>query len=108
MLFQGELIGLFRHTSDGEWYTYSAVWLVYGAVLLAIGLFTGAALVRYASLGVIVLTLLKAFLFDMSSLEGVLRALSFIGLGLGLVGVGYLYQKVIFPSAADSGPDSLE
>jgi len=29
----------------------------------------------------------------MSSLEGLYRALSFIGLGLSLVGIGWLFQK---------------
>ncbi len=40
------------------------------------------------------LVILKAFGIDMSHLEGLLRALSFIGLGLSLVGIGWLFQKV--------------
>ena len=34
---------------------------------------------------------------DMSDLTGVYRALSFIGLGLVLVGIGWLYQRLLFP-----------
>jgi uncharacterized membrane protein len=30
-------------------------------------------------------------------LEGPFRALSFIGLGLVLVGIGWLYQRLLFP-----------
>jgi uncharacterized membrane protein len=30
-------------------------------------------------------------------LTGIFRALSFIGLGLVLVGIGYLYQRLLFP-----------
>jgi uncharacterized membrane protein len=37
------------------------------------------------------------FLVDMSDLTGVYRALSFIGLGLVLVGIGLLYQRLLFP-----------
>ena len=37
----------------------------------------------------------KAFLIDMSNLEGVLRALSFIGLGAVLIGIGLFYQKIL-------------
>ena len=33
----------------------------------------------------------------MAGLTGVYRALSFIGLGLVLVGIGWLYQRLLFP-----------
>jgi uncharacterized membrane protein len=50
-----------------------------------------------ASGAVIMLTIAKVFLVDMSDLTGIWRALSFIGLGLVLVGIGYLYQHLLFP-----------
>jgi uncharacterized membrane protein len=37
------------------------------------------------------------FLIDMAGLTGVFRALSFIGLGLVLVGIGWLYQRLLSP-----------
>ncbi len=43
------------------------------------------------------LTVAKVFLVDMSDLTGVYRAMSFIGLGLVLVGIGWLYQRLLFP-----------
>ena len=43
------------------------------------------------------LTVAKVFLVDMAGLTGVFRALSFIGLGLVLVGIGWLYQRLLFP-----------
>ena len=39
---------------------------------------------------------MKVFLFDMAGLTGAYRALSFIGLGLVLVGIGLVYQKLVF------------
>ena len=39
----------------------------------------------------------KVFLYDMAGLTGIVRALSFIGLGLVLMGIGYLYQRLLFP-----------
>ena len=36
----------------------------------------------------------KVFLSDMAELSGVLRALSFIGLGAALVGLGYAYRRL--------------
>ena len=52
---------------------------------------------RLASAAVVFLTIGKVFLLDMAELGGVWRALSFIGLGLVLVGIGWLYQRLLFP-----------
>ncbi len=55
------------------------------------------AALRYAFLVVLLETVLKVFLVDMSDLDGLFRALSFLGLGLCLVGIGYTYQRLVFP-----------
>jgi uncharacterized membrane protein len=83
-------------TTDLEQYTYSIAWLVFGVVLLGIGVVVNSQRARLASAVVIALTILKAFLIDMSALTGVYRALSFMGLGLVLVTIGWLYQKILF------------
>jgi len=44
------------------------------------------------------------FLIDMSALTDLYRVASFLGLGLSLVGIGYLYQRFVFPRPADSAP----
>ena len=41
----------------------------------------------------ILLTIAKVFVIDLAGLAGIWRALSFIGLGLVLVGIGYVYQR---------------
>ncbi len=81
---------------DAEQYTYSIAWLIFGVVLLGIGILVNSERARLASGAVIALTILKAFLVDMSTLTGVYRALSFIGLGLVLVAIGWLYQRTLF------------
>jgi uncharacterized membrane protein len=48
---------------------------------------------------VIALTIGKAFLIDMSTLTGVYRALSFMGLGIVLVAIGWFYQRILFRKA---------
>jgi uncharacterized membrane protein len=83
-------------TTDLEQYTYSIAWLVFGVLLLGIGVVVNSQRARLASAVVIALTILKAFLIDMSALTGVYRALSFMGLGLVLVTIGWLYQKILF------------
>lgn len=110
-LFQGPYLGLLRHTSGAEFYAYSAVWLVFGVFLLAWGLLRGSREARLASAVFVAVSVLKVFLFDLSGLEGILRALSFIGLGAVLIGIGLVYQKLVFvrptPSPENPPPDRL-
>ncbi|MDO9564789.1 MAG: DUF2339 domain-containing protein, partial [Bradyrhizobium sp.] len=83
-------------TTGVEQYTYSIAWLAFGVTLLGIGVFFNSQRARLASAVVIALTILKAFLIDMSALTGVYRALSFMCLGLVLVAIGWLYQRILF------------
>jgi uncharacterized membrane protein len=83
-------------TSGAEQYTYSIAWLAFGVVLLGLGILFNSQRARLASAIVIALTILKAFLVDMSTLTGVYRALSFMCLGLVLVAIGWLYQRILF------------
>lgn len=78
---------------DLELWTISAVWLAFGILLLALGVWRREQALRIASGIVIILTVLKAFLIDMAGLEGVLRALSFVALGLILIVIGRAYQR---------------
>ncbi len=84
-------------TTDAEQYTYSAVWLLFGVALLISGIWIRSLPLRIASAAVLVLTVLKVFLIDMSDLTGIYRALSFLGLGAVLIGIGWLYQRLLFP-----------
>jgi len=90
-------------TSGAEQYTYSIAWLAFGVALLGIGIVFNSQRARLASAAVIALTILKAFLIDMSTLTGVYRALSFMCLGLVLVAIGWLYQRILFRRQAPSG-----
>jgi uncharacterized membrane protein len=95
--FQGGDISvtiLGHNAGDGEWYAYSAAWLAFFGIGLAAGLIRRDEWLRRVSLGGIGLVVAKVFLSDMSELEGVLRALSFLGLGATLVGIGYAYRRL--------------
>ncbi len=83
-------------TGGAEQYTYSIAWLAFGVAVLGVGIAVNSQRARFASAAVIALTIVKAFLIDMSTLTGVYRALSFMGLGLVLVAIGWLYQRVLF------------
>ena len=97
--FNGPTIGEASGVSDAEIYAYSAVWLALGLALLAYGVARASRDMRYASAFFIVATTLKVFIYDLSGLEGALRAFSFIGLGLALIAIGLVYQKLVFAPA---------
>lgn len=99
-IFQGEFIGVWKGMDGLETYTYSAVWLALGVAILVAGLRFDSRTLRLGSAVLVVLAVAKAFLFDMSELEGVLRALSFIGLGAVLIGIGLFYQRMLASSSA--------
>jgi uncharacterized membrane protein len=94
-LYHGPML-TYGATGGAEQYTYSIAWLVFGVALLGIGILVNSERARLASAAVIALTILKAFLIDMSTLTGVYRALSFMCLGLVLVAIGWLYQRILF------------
>ena len=87
---------------DAELYAYSAAWLIYAAVLLGLGIRLAQAPLRYAGLAILMLTATKVFLVDMGDLTGLYRVASFLGLGLSLVAIGYLYQRFVNVRAADT------
>ena len=101
-LYHGEVLSV-GPTSNAEQYTYSAVWLAFGVVLLAVGVLLRSQPVRFASAAVVILTVLKVFLVDMHDLTGVYQGLSFIGLGVVLLGIGWLYQRLLFPRLPGTG-----
>ncbi|KWV60900.1 hypothetical protein AS156_26125 [Bradyrhizobium macuxiense] len=98
-LYHGPVL-TYGETTDAEQYTYSIAWLMFGVVLLGIGILVNSQRARLASAAVIGLTILKAFLVDMSTLTGVYRALSFMCLGIVLVAIGWLYQRILFRKQA--------
>lgn len=93
--WHGEGIADWKGFLQGEAYTYSVVWLLLGVALLALGSRFDAKSLRLASAALVLIAVIKVFLFDMANLEGILRALSFIGLGAVLIGIGLFYQKIL-------------
>lgn len=89
-----ERVQLGSGSTEVEWYAYSVAWLAFAGATLAVGLVRGNEWVRRAGLIGIALVIAKVFLSDMAEHTGVLRALSFIGLGGALVGLGYTYRRM--------------
>ncbi|MFZ2065626.1 MAG: DUF2339 domain-containing protein [Xanthobacteraceae bacterium] len=94
-LFHGPILA--GPTGDAEQYMYSTVWLLFGIVVLAVGFFLRSQPARLLALGVIAVTIAKVFIVDTASISGIFRALSMIGLGVVLLGIGWLYQRLLYP-----------
>jgi uncharacterized membrane protein len=59
------------------------------------------ALWRWLGLGLFGWTVFKVFVVDLAALDVVYRILSFLGLGIVLVGVSAWYQRTMARQAAD-------
>ena len=96
------LRGWSSRSDPTRFYAYSLAILLYGIVVLVVGLRMKHRDMRLAALGVIALAIFKVFIFDLSDLEGLWRAASFIGLGGSLIGIAYLYRWLMPPDGAIS------
>jgi uncharacterized membrane protein len=90
------------------WYarqaTLSVGYALYAFALLAVGMVRRRALLRWLALGILVGTIVKVFVYDLSKVEAIWRILSFLGLGLLLLAGSLLYHKyrrVLFGNPAD-------
>ena len=75
--------------------TYTIGWLVFGMGLLAAGITLGNRSARVAAVTLIAVTTFKCFLYDLSSLEGLARVGSFVGLAISLALVSVALQKFV-------------
>jgi uncharacterized membrane protein len=84
------------------------VWLLFAFLLLAAGLWRKQAGLRYGALAVLLIAVAKVFISDMAGLQGLYRVASFLGLGLSLVAIGWIYQQFVYPRPAEAstGPAS--
>ncbi|MBB5056601.1 putative membrane protein [Granulicella aggregans] len=71
----------------------SAFLMVYGAGLLAAGFWKHSAFLRWQGLGLLVIAILKTFLYDVRSLSQGYRVASFLGLGALLMAVSFAYVR---------------
>jgi uncharacterized membrane protein len=74
-------------------FTYSALWMTYGATLMAMGFWRASAFVRWQALVIIAVTTTKIFLYDTSQLDRIYRILSFAVLGMILLVISFAYQR---------------
>jgi len=71
----------------------SALWAVYAAIGLVVGIAKGWRPVRLAALALLAIPIVKVFIYDVWVLEQVYRIVAFVGLGILLIVSAYLYNR---------------
>jgi uncharacterized membrane protein len=99
-VFQGPYLSDNESWPRTEVYMYSLAGLLLSAALIVGGIRLKDKAVRLAGLALLTATIFKVFVSDAGALEGLLRILSFFGLGIGLIGVALLYGPIL---RAESG-----
>ncbi|HEX6000357.1 MAG TPA: DUF2339 domain-containing protein [Hyphomicrobiaceae bacterium] len=94
--FHGESLTVWHGADAPEVWSYSVAWLALGLAFLFYGLWRNAIEPRLASAALVVLSVLKVFLYDLTGIGGFWRAFSVICLGAVLIGIGLVYQKLVF------------
>ena len=71
----------------------SVAWAVYGTALIVVGIVRRYAPIRYLAIALLAVTIVKAFLSDLSMLGGIYRIIGFVGLGVFLLLGAWFYQR---------------
>jgi len=92
-LWSNDFAARLRNLALAKQLSLSVVWGLYASGLLIAGRVRRLRLLRLMGLGLLSLTTLKVFIWDLSSLDRVYRIISFIMLGAILLVVSYFYQR---------------
>lgn len=88
--------------------TYSIAWALYAFALLLVGMRQKTRWVRYSGLALLVVTLAKLFLHDLSQLNQLYRIGAFIGVAIILIVASFVYQRFLVPKVEKAaGPPPL-
>lgn len=74
-------------------FSFSAIWIVYGAALMIAGFWKRSAFIRWQAMVLLAVTIGKVFLYDSRELQQIYRILSFIALGVMLMAISYAYHR---------------
>jgi uncharacterized membrane protein len=115
--FSRQIAGMYQHRDMHEAetqleiardFSFSAIWIVYGAALMVIGFWKRSAFIRWQAMVLLAVTIGKVFLYDSRYLQQIYRILSFIALGVMLMAVSYAYHRDWFKLSPRKGGDGTE
>ncbi len=82
--------------------TYSIAWALFAFGLLIVGIRKEITAVRYASIGLLGITLVKLFFHDLRTLKDIYRIVALVGVALVLMVGSFLYQRFFTASANEN------
>ncbi|MEZ6048242.1 MAG: DUF2339 domain-containing protein [Planctomycetaceae bacterium] len=85
--------GTQQHWGTTTSLSVTGVWICYGLFLMILGIGRKSADLRTASLVVFLVTTLKVYLYDLWYLDKTIRMVAFIGLGVALLSIPWLYKR---------------
>ncbi len=91
-------------TSSIERYAYSGGMLLMAFAALVAGTRLDSQPLRYGSLAIMLATVAKIFLFDISGLDGLWRVTSFVAMGVALLATSWFYGRFVFGRHKDAAP----
>ncbi len=77
-------------------------WGVYAIVALGAGVVLRSRATRISAIALLTVTVLKAFLVDLSNLRGLYQAASFLGLAVCLAGVAVILQRFVLRGGSEA------
>ena len=80
----------------------SIAWAVFALSMLGFGLWRRSTALRVSSLGLILVTCGKVFLYDLAHLSDLYRVASLVGLALSLIVISLVYQRFVFRTSTEA------
>jgi uncharacterized membrane protein len=84
--------------------SYSIAWALFALLMLIVGIRKQIASVRFASLGLLGLTIVKLFFYDLSQLDQLYRISAFVVVAIIAMVASFLYQR--FLGVAKNAPET--
>lgn len=107
-LWQGSQMLIGSGMTEGELYTYSVVGMLYAIIAILWSTRNGSLLLHKSGMILLGLVIGKIFLIDMAGLQGLWRVAAFMGLGLALLGLAWMYRKTSAPRGSGESPPDTE
>ncbi|UCE60310.1 MAG: DUF2339 domain-containing protein [Phycisphaerales bacterium] len=104
-ILNAEVAACFYHYApQARFASISVLWALFSIALMVAGFIKNLSVLRRCSIGLFAITILKVFLRDMVRVSTPYRIISFLVLGLMLIGASYLYHRYksrILPAQPD-------
>jgi hypothetical protein len=84
--------------------SYSIAWALFALLLLIVGMRKQIAPVRYASLGLLGITVVKLFIHDLSQLDQLYRISAFVVVAVIAILASFLYQRFLATAETNNEP----